>query len=68
MDDALPQLADKARDRAHLQALGLGLTVLGAGLALSGIYERRAFAYGAAAIGLTLAVAHWNGPVGRQAT
>lgn len=50
------------QDRVRMQAIGLGLAVMGTGFALSGIYDQRSYAAAGAVIGILMAVIHWDGP------
>lgn len=44
----------------HIDAIGLGISVMAMGLSVGAIYERRSWAYAGILAGVTLAAAHWN--------
>jgi len=51
-----------AVEETHIEAIGLGLSVMGLGFALSEIYGRREFIYAGVSAGAVLAAVHWKGP------
>ena len=44
----------------HIDAIGLGLSVMAVGLSFGAIYERQAWTYAGILAGLGLAAAHWT--------
>lgn len=44
----------------HVDAIGLGLSVMAVGLSAGALYDRPAWTYTGIALGISLAALHWN--------
>lgn len=44
----------------HIDAIGLGISVMALGLSVGSIYDKPAVAYTGIALGIGLAALHWN--------